>query len=102
MNHPTQLLYQLDTKVLLRIPLRPGKSFVLWMFLLKSGKHDERVEDRQVHYVQKDLLPVLEALVEDLVVLDHLIRLIDTPHVSVVIRNCLRSGDSHLPVTLFR
>ena len=53
--------------------------------------------------MQKDLLPVLEAPVENFVVFYHLVGFIDSAHVAVVVRNCLRSGNSDpaTPIILY-
>jgi hypothetical protein len=43
--------------------------------------------------METDLLPVLEAVVQYFVVLDHLRRLVNTCHVCIVVSNSLRSGE---------
>ena len=48
--------------------------------------------------MQKDLLPVLEALVQDFVVLDHLIRFVYSAHMHIIVADSLRSGNRDLVV----
>ena len=52
--------------------------------------------------MQKDLLPVLEALVQDFIVLYHLVGFVDPAHMDVIVTNSLRSGngDPVVPVIL--
>ena len=50
--------------------------------------------------MQKDLLPVLEALVKDFIIFYHLVGFIDSAHMDVIIANSLRSGNGYLVVPL--